>query len=71
VRFEFAELSDEPFQGTNLLGPEDQLGPDGEIAACELREPASSGRLEGGIEAGSRFLAAMMRHYARSPKMRK
>ena len=43
VRILFAELADEPFEGTNMLGPEDRLGPDGQITPDELRRARELG----------------------------
>jgi hypothetical protein len=44
----FTELVDEPFEGLNLLGPDDPLGPDGQIAQGQFRRPLPLGSNGGG-----------------------
>ena len=43
VGISLAELVDEPFEGTDVLGPDDLLGPDRQIAPGQLRRPREFG----------------------------
>jgi len=45
VWFLFTELVDNPFEGVNVLGSKDPLGPDGQIPLCQLRRPREFGSL--------------------------
>ena len=56
VGFLFAELFDEPLNGANVLGPDDLLGPDGQIAQTRHLRPDALGMLRGWNRSRRSFL---------------
>jgi hypothetical protein len=52
----FPELVDKPFEGMNVLGPEDLLGPDGQVALGQVRRARAFGSLRRSSQARGSLL---------------